>query len=195
VVVKASLLVALLYFVSPIAMNTLQAKSIYDENANRLEFFKAPQIAPLRQARTIETTTASKTLSALQDDKTQTAGVLQTLCAGLENAKQPGAFCATYLPATLLTLNDLESSGSYACESKVPASDTFEFETATTLSGNDQAPTGPVQAVATVAAVEVVAALVRIPSFETPNINQCIDREIDMTDISLLISSITTAMK
>lgn len=206
-VVKASLFVALFYFLSPIAMTTLQAKATNNENASRLEFFKAPQVAPI--ARKVETTPTSKALpmlQAVQNDTVQAAASVQTLCAGLEAAKQPGAFCAAYLPETLITVNDLESSGEYACQSVAP--EAFEFETATSLSLNDRAPVGPAVEVAEIAAVvpkqasvddlkaaQVVADLVRVESYETPSIHQCLDREIDMTEISLLISSITTAMK
>jgi hypothetical protein len=102
-VVKATLMVALLYFVSPIAIANLETKAA-DREAPRLEFFQPHHENSLN-------------LAASQSLPTEKKESVKTLCSGEGFTNQPvGSFCASYVPEPIMTLNDLESTGMYACE-------------------------------------------------------------------------------
>jgi hypothetical protein len=93
-----------------------------------------------------------------------------------------------------MTLNDLASTGLYACEIVAPKE--FVLETATSLSANDFVPAaGPVAKSANIEAAERVASLVRVETAQVPDVNQCVSAELEMSEISAILNSITTAMK
>lgn len=114
--VKATLMIALLYFLSPIAIasiQSIQAKSMNTESP-RQEFFK-----PAAAVTQVATLQASEKMPE----------PVQTLCSGIEvNSESPVSFCEGFVAEPMMTLNDLESSGFYACEQMVQPEIHFQPE-------------------------------------------------------------------
>lgn len=166
--VKATLMIALMYFLSPIAIANIQAKSMNTEGP-RQEFFK-PQVETTRKQMASQSVPQTSA-----EPKTAAAAKTQTLCAGVAySANLEGTFCAAYVSEPVMTLNNLESTGLYACEKMVQPE--FNFEMALTLGRNEMDLT------------------VGQKEEEASEVNQCSQTSDEMTDISQIVSRLATAM-
>lgn len=136
--VKAILLVAICYFLSPIAIAKIQNKVIYGDD-NRMQYFQVPR-ADVREvadstAAVVRTSALTAKPNGMTAVKAETFQKVMGLCSSEPYATEPsGAFCSAFLVG-----DDLMATAGHCIDTARCAQSSFVFTYR--MSSQNQAPT------------------------------------------------------